>query len=1142
MPTILNNYTLQNGNTLDLDGSLITLTGTAELDGTVQGDGTLVVAAGASAALNGLVLQDGAVFDIAGTVDQTGYAQFGVTSTDALQITIAAGGVYDLTADNSTNNSNSNDDGTATITNAGLLEKTAGTATSAIFTNLVNTGTILVASGVLDLESIGTSTLDGTVTGTGVLVLGRDGFLLDTAVLNVPTLDVASNLTLEEDLTYTGVFTQSGGTVGLNGHTLVLSGTAALDGDFAGAGTLVVAAGASAALNGLVLQDGAVFDIAGTVDQTGYAQFGVTSTDALQITIAAGGVYDLTADNSTNNSNSNDDGDATITNAGLLEKTAGTATSAIFTNLVNTGTILVASGVLDLESIGTSTLDGTVTGTGVLVLGRDGFLLDTAVLNVPTLDVASNLTLEEDLTYTGVFTQSGGTVGLNGHTLVLSGTAALDGDFAGAGTLVVAAGASAALNGLVLQDGAVFDIAGTVDQTGYAQFGVTSTDALQITIAAGGVYDLTADNSTNNSNSNDDGDATITNAGLLEKTAGTATSAIFTNLVNTGTILVASGVLDLESIGTSTLDGTVTGTGVLVLGRDGFLLDTAVLNVPTLDVASNLTLEEDLTYTGVFTQSGGTVGLNGHTLVLSGTAALDGDFAGAGTLVVAAGASAALNGLVLQDGAVFDIAGTVDQTGYAQFGVTSTDALQITIAAGGVYDLTADNSTNNSNSNDDGDATITNAGLLEKTAGTGTSAIFTNLVNTGTILVASGELDLAGTVSGNGMLETQGGTVLELNGSVLTGQTVNFLGGSSLLLGDAAQFQGTIADFTSADTIDLTGFAASSDTYVTGTGLILNGGALTLDIAGDFTTANFSLTSDGGSGTLIEEVTCFAEGTRIATARGEVAVEALKIGDKVRTLHAGLQPVKWIGTRSYVAPFANHAKVLPVCIKAGAIGDGVPARDLHVSPGHAICIDDALIHAARLVNGVNITQAKRIVSIIYYHIELENHEVIFAENCPAETFVGEYFRKVFHNAAEHARLYPGQGAPEHICLPQLTSGLHLAAIQRRLAARAGIAGVDTAGPLRGYIDHLSPTLVVGWAQNLSHPENAVYLDIFVGTTRVGRVLANLYRADVQAAGFGSGHHGFEFSLPADAAGRITVSASGDGSMLGLAEGTVQLAA
>jgi hypothetical protein len=280
------------------------------------------------------------------------------------------------------------------------------------------------------------------------------------------------------------------------------------------------------------------------------------------------------------------------------------------------------------------------------------------------------------------------------------------------------------------------------------------------------------------------------------------------------------------------------------------------------------------------------------------------------------------------------------------------------------------------------------------------------------------------------------------------------------------------------------------------------------------------------------QTACYAAGTRIATAAGEVEVEVedLAIGDFVETLHAGLQKIKWIGRRSYDGRFvAENRDVLPIRIAQGAIADNIPARDLFVSPGHAICIDGALIHAFRLVNGVSITQSVSVESVTYYHIETENHEVIFAENCPAETFLDENFRALFQNAAEYGALYPGQSSAGIVCLPRLEDGFLLHAIQQRLNARAGISPqAETPGPLRGYVDEPGPTICSGWAQDLENPETPVCLDIMLDGARVARVLANLYRADLRQAGLGSGCHAFRAALSAGLTGRLEVSRTADG--------------
>ena len=98
---------------------------------------------------------------------------------------------------------------------------------------------------------------------------------------------------------------------------------------------------------------------------------------------------------------------------------------------------------------------------------------------------------------------------------------------------------------------------------------------------------------------------------------------------------------------------------------------------------------------------------------------------------------------------------------------------------------------------------------------------------------------------------------------------------------------------------------------------------------------------------------CFRAGTRIATVRGSVAVEALRVGDRVLSAFGGTVPVVWIGygrvdCRRHPRPDA----VLPVRVRADAFGVGLPQRDLWLSPEHAVHVDDVLIPVRCLVNGI----------------------------------------------------------------------------------------------------------------------------------------------------------------------------------------------
>ena len=99
-------------------------------------------------------------------------------------------------------------------------------------------------------------------------------------------------------------------------------------------------------------------------------------------------------------------------------------------------------------------------------------------------------------------------------------------------------------------------------------------------------------------------------------------------------------------------------------------------------------------------------------------------------------------------------------------------------------------------------------------------------------------------------------------------------------------------------------------------------------------------------------------------------------------------------------------------------------------PNHALFIDGVLIPAIYLVNGTSIVQAmpEGVEEIEYFHIELETHEVIFAEGAAAETLLvmkdretfADLIREKFDNFAERKRLYGINGGPPMTpCAPRV---------------------------------------------------------------------------------------------------------------------------
>ncbi|UFZ01810.1 Hint domain-containing protein [Bradyrhizobium ontarionense] len=183
---------------------------------------------------------------------------------------------------------------------------------------------------------------------------------------------------------------------------------------------------------------------------------------------------------------------------------------------------------------------------------------------------------------------------------------------------------------------------------------------------------------------------------------------------------------------------------------------------------------------------------------------------------------------------------------------------------------------------------------------------------------------------------------------------------------------------------------------------------------------------------------CFMAGTLIRTPDGEVAVETLKHGNQVLTHDGRVATVDWLGVQTISLRFADKLRVLPIRIKTGALGDNVPARDLLVSPDHAILVEGALIHAGALVNGTSIVRETDVpATFTYYHVEVEDHSLILAENTPAETFVDNIDRLHFDNWAEHEALYPNGKPINELPYPRAKSHRQVPVATRvMLAARA----------------------------------------------------------------------------------------------------------
>ncbi len=465
-------------------------------------------------------------------------------------------------------------------------------------------------------------------------------------------------------------------------------------------------------------------------------------------------------------------------------------------------------------------------------------------------------------------------------------------------------------------------------------------------------------------------------------------------------------------------------------------------------------------YTGVYAQSGYIS--NSSTGLISSNFGSAIRFAGNGGTVLNAGSIAGVTGLdagsanniaLWNTGTITGTAGVYAQSGYvsnSSTGVISSsryDAVDFTtngtvdnagkilssnnvgvVLVGG---LVSNASTGTISGNTDGvylqkGGTVINAGII---AG-GSYAVITN----------SGSLQLVEEQGGvfHGAVSAKGtGNLLELASAATPGfldmgasfsgfQTIAFDAGSAwTLAGAATAFDAgqTITGLTAGDTLMLENVTASYSNFANNLLTLSNGDVI--DLQGSFTGSNFTITNVGANTDII---VCFYPGTSIATPAGAVAVETLQPGDLVLTAN-GAKPVRWLGRSDISTRFADPLRALPIRIKTGALGGGLPLRDLLVSPDHALFIDGILAQAGALVNGTSIIRERNVpAQFSYYHIELDSHELLLAEGALTESFVDNTSRMAFANWAER----PGDVAITELPYPRAKSARQLPTGIRRL--------------------------------------------------------------------------------------------------------------
>ncbi|WP_299041451.1 Hint domain-containing protein [uncultured Tateyamaria sp.] len=144
-------------------------------------------------------------------------------------------------------------------------------------------------------------------------------------------------------------------------------------------------------------------------------------------------------------------------------------------------------------------------------------------------------------------------------------------------------------------------------------------------------------------------------------------------------------------------------------------------------------------------------------------------------------------------------------------------------------------------------------------------------------------------------------------------------------------------------------------------------------------------------------IICFTPGTRIATPKGEIAVEQLQAEDKVFTRDNGAQTLRWVGRRDLTPDeMRGNDSFQPVLIRQGALGKGLPERDMLVSPQHRMLVNSDLAEvmfeerevliAAKHLTGLDGVDQVKTGAVSYLHLMFDQHEVVLADGAWSESF------------------------------------------------------------------------------------------------------------------------------------------------------------
>ncbi|WP_122048874.1 Hint domain-containing protein [Asaia bogorensis] len=279
----------------------------------------------------------------------------------------------------------------------------------------------------------------------------------------------------------------------------------------------------------------------------------------------------------------------------------------------------------------------------------------------------------------------------------------------------------------------------------------------------------------------------------------------------------------------------------------------------------------------------------------------------------------------------------------------------------------------------------------------GSETVLSGGVVSGATILSGGTQNVSSGATVQKAVISAGGSMIVASGATIAGLVVTGATSSTGAAGLLTVSPGAVLTNLSVGwrgRIDIEGLAYKPGGKITVSNGILtvsysDGASWSTALTGSYKAGDFHLEADSDGSTELVYDKCFLAGTMIRTPEGERAVETLHIGDLVSVNGTGIQRIEWIGSAEIVVDPTRSDDVAgyPVRFQAGALGHGVPDRDLFITPEHCVYIEGALVPARMLVNGHSIAYDRTRTRFRIYHFRTGTHAIVWSNNMPTETLL-----------------------------------------------------------------------------------------------------------------------------------------------------------